>query len=154
MTTIATNGFTVCSDSRRTMGQEIIDNSSIKIVVKQGKVFAFTNDFGVAPFLVEWYLRGADPKEFPKEGKEPDGRLLVMEPERIMSYSNAMPYGEPFPYPQAFGSGATYAMGAMAAGASPWEAIEIASRLDAYTGGPIQQVNLAQAWGVQKEAAE
>ena len=39
--------------------------------------------------------------------------------------------------PQAVGSGALIARGAMLAGASPEEAVEIASQIDVYTGGKI-----------------
>lgn len=38
------------------------------------------------------------------------------------------------------GSGSDFALGAMAAGASPAEAVKIASKLDSYTGGRIQSV--------------
>lgn len=42
----------------------------------------------------------------------------------------------------ALGTGATIALGAMAAGSSAWDAVEIAHRLDAYTGGGIDQLEV------------
>jgi hypothetical protein len=42
----------------------------------------------------------------------------------------------------AVGSGSHYAMGAMAMGATPRKAIEIASRLDSDTGLPIESIKL------------
>lgn len=47
--------------------------------------------------------------------------------------------------PWAIGSGCDYAIGAMAHGARPEEAIDIAARFDIYTGGPIQFESL-DAW--------
>lgn len=151
MTTIAADSRSVCSDSRRAMGSEIVDNASTKIVAKHGHVFAFTGQYGLLQPAITWFLEGADPAKFPNHGKDIEGRLLVFNHDHVMSYSTGMPYGEPFPYPQAFGSGAAYALGAMYAGKNAREAIEIASKLCAYTGGPIQELAIPQE---MKEAAE
>ena len=151
MTTIAADGLTVRSDSRRAMGSEIVDNCTQKLVKKGGHVFAFTGVFGLLEPAVDWFLGGADPATFPNHGKDVEGRLLGCWSGHVMSYSTGMPYGEAFPYPQAFGSGAGYALGAMYAGKNAREAIAIASKLCAYTGGPIQELAIPQA---MKDAAE
>jgi ATP-dependent protease HslVU (ClpYQ) peptidase subunit len=43
----------------------------------------------------------------------------------------------------AVGSGSDFALGALAAGATPQEAVKIATQLDAYTGGKVRVVNSA-----------
>jgi hypothetical protein len=156
MTTIATDGVTVASDSMRVCGHEIIDLSTKKIKVRGGYVFAFTGDFGIFEPAIEWFLAGHEADRAPKPIKDGNWRLLVFHHDRLMGYTDTMPYGEPWPYPQAFGSGAEYAMAAMHLGKSPSEAVELAARFNVYTGGPIQVVNIAEALGLQtvKEAAE
>ncbi len=152
MTTIAADGISVCTDSQRTLSTgEIIDFSSKKMQRAGGYLFAATGDFALIGPAIEWFLKGADPQTFPCAGKDPDVRLLVFYPDRIMSYSNAVPYADPYPYPQAFGSGASFAMGALFAGKTAREAIEIASQLCAYTGGPIHEEQIPKA---VREAAE
>lgn len=59
----------------------------------------------------------------------PDGRAVYYH-----AALEAMPISFEF---WAIGSGADYAMGAMARGATPEEAVEIASRYDEHTGGGI-----------------
>ena len=156
MTTVATDGRTIASDSLRVAGSERIDTTTKKIQVRERHVFAFTGDFGCFDPAIDWFLAGHDPEKAPKPQKNGNWRLLVMWPDRIMSYSDEMLYGEPFPYPQAFGSGCNYAMTALRLGKSPAEAVIIAAEFDVYTGGPIQVVNIAEALGLQavREAAE
>lgn len=48
------------------------------------------------------------------------------------------------PAPYAIGSGGKYAMGAMAAGLSAFEAVAIAKRFDLYTGGDIHCINMTE----------
>lgn len=61
-----------------------------------------------------------------------DGRILkVYERLTIVAVPDDVPF-------MALGSGDQLAAGAMAFGASPREAIEIACRYDCYTGGPVQ----------------
>jgi hypothetical protein len=77
--------------------------------------------------------------EFPEMfSKLPKGRgasgLILTENRDIFifdHYSSWLAVAEPF---LAVGSGASYAVGAMAAGATPREAVRIASKSDAYTG--------------------
>jgi 20S proteasome alpha/beta subunit len=63
-----------------------------------------------------------------------DGKVWSMN----CSGTLALVYGPYF----AEGSGAKYAMGAMAAGATAAEAVAIAIRYDAYSGGEIQTLTL------------
>jgi len=50
-------------------------------------------------------------------------------------------------FPFAIGSGSEFALGAMHAGATPLEAIRIASKLDIYTGGPLDVLWVEQVTG-------
>jgi hypothetical protein len=149
MTTIATDGVTVASDSMRACGQEIVDLSTQKIKVRDGHLFAFTGDFAFFDPAIEWFLGGRDIEKAPKVHKDGNWRLLVLYHDRIESYTDTQPYGDPFPYPQAFGSGADYAFTALHLGKSPEEAVALSSRFNVYTGGPIQVVNIADCEACQ-----
>jgi hypothetical protein len=151
MTTIATDGVTVASDSQRVAGSERIDLATKKIQVRGGHVFAFTGDFGCFDAAIDWFLTEPfDPEKAPKVSKDGSWSLLVLERHHIMRYSDGVPYGEPYPYPQAFGSGAAYAMSALRLGKSPAEAIALAASFDVWTAGPVQVLNIAEALGLQR----
>lgn len=156
MTTIAADGVHVCSDSQRVCGSERVDLSTKKIQARPGgHLFAFTGDVGAFDPAIDWYLnKGADPDKAPKVSKDGSWRLLVIKRDCLVSYSDNVPYPEEFPYPQAFGSGANYAMTAMRLGKTAEEAIKIAAEFDVWTAGPVQKVNIAEALGQLREAAE
>lgn len=65
--------------------------------------------------------------------------ILVDREGRVFSNTNAPPM-RIHAGCDAIGSGAAYAMGAMAFGASAVDAVRVAKGLDAYTGGPIMHV--------------
>lgn len=58
-------------------------------------------------------------------------------------YINPIPRGV-----DAIGSGGTYALGAMLAGASATQAVDIASKVDTYTGGDILHVQFDDKMGI------
>lgn len=155
MTTVALDGISVASDSQRVCGSERVDLATKKIKKVDGHLFAFTGDYGIFEPAIDWYLnKDADPEKAPKVSKDGNWRLLVIRSDGIMSYTDTVPYGEPFPYPQAFGSGASYALTAMRLGKTAEEAVKIAAEFDVWTAGPVQVVNIAEALGQLREAAE
>lgn len=155
MTTIATDGITIAADSKRCAGGEVVDLCTTKIRIKGRAVFALTGDFAVYDAAIDWYLQGADPTKVPSAGKNVNWSLLAIDENGLRRYTPETPYPDPFGYPQAFGSGCSYALAALKLGKSPKEAIELASSLDIYTGGPIQVINIADAMAMPlKEAAE
>lgn len=148
MTTIATDGVTIAADGLRCSGDEPLSYAERKLVVDSGVIYAFMGDFAAMPAAIAWHKAGADPREAPRHWDGPDGgwTLIVIERgPKCTLYRSRLPYPDPHPFPQAFGSGCNFAMGALLAGASPRNAIEVASRLNVYTGGEIQVVNIAEA---------
>jgi hypothetical protein len=66
----------------------------------------------------------------------------------IVRYSSAAPYAAPVHAPWGLGQGAEFALGAIYAGASPKEAVEIACRLSTTSGLPVKVVDIAEALGI------
>lgn len=85
--------------------------------------------------MAEWYEAGADPKLWPKSQEGEDwARLVVLSEGKVFEYENT-PVRQPLIAPfMAWGSGADFAMGAMAAGCNAARAVEIASGLCASCG--------------------
>jgi len=95
--------------------------------------------------LINWYKGGRKQKDRPQVGEDYWACLWVFDPDQgALWFKNPMtnPYPEVLNFPNAMGSGATYALGAMYAGADLVKAVEIASKLDIYTGGEIQLIDI------------
>jgi len=126
MTTIAWDGKHVCCDSQ--MSSSYIDqNSAQKIFKKKNKLYAASGTYSV--------IRG-----FVHDGKEiPDGSYLL-EIDQNTGKGMLIEKDGSFPVkpPQALGSGSGFAMGALLNGASAAEAVKIAIKLDANSGGKVK----------------
>ena len=147
MTTIAFNQFEIAADTQAINCGIIEQTPYQKIFVKDGRVYALAGLAALLPQLVRWYEDGADPAKVPTfKAKEENwfGEFIVYDSERFIHYCPLpdFPYGSEVPPPFALGTGAKFAMGAMLAGKTPFEAVEIASKLDNDTGGMIQTVDL------------
>lgn len=138
MTTIAWDGKTLAVDSYVNQGDIITDKDGIKIFYDVGDYHAAAIAGLLIPLgdFVEW-LKGEKEKDHPKA----DGEIVVVD-------SNGDAYSF-FPddshnptqrrmSPYATGSGRKLAIGAMEAGATAIEAIEIAARRDPFTGGKVR----------------
>ncbi|MGE3064106.1 MAG: hypothetical protein AB7K67_00850 [Hyphomicrobiaceae bacterium] len=153
MTTIATDGTTIAADGRRLWnGGQIAGDAHQKIVVRDNYIYALT---GLAPMfepMIAWHRRGAPVDDLPKMGSDAEwGALIVVDSSgTVTKYSDSCPYPETLPTPIAFGAGMDYAMGAMAAGASPERAVQIAAELCTHTGGAITVIDIAEALGLAK----
>lgn len=145
MTTIATDGKTVASDSRRCCGTELVDDETVKIRQVNGTTYAITGTFPLLLAAIEWHQKGAVPGEQPKGNEKDQWSLLVLKPEGVDRYGWDLPYPDRYPYPQAFGSGASYAMAALKLGKSAREAVEVAKLLDIFSGGEVQVFDLGHA---------
>ncbi len=148
MTTIACDGKTVAADGLSCCGDERIETDTKKLIVDGQHIYGITGDYPIFDAAVKWYLEGAKPGEQPKASSEKNGggwSFLVFKPDHVVSFTDDMPYADTFPYPAAFGSGNDYAMGAMYAGKSSQEAVQIAAKLTITTGGIISVFNLPQA---------
>lgn len=101
--------------------------------------------------LLDWYESGAHGKDVPLCTEEQGWSMLVLRPGVCDLFTSKAPYGDPCELPYALGSGGDYALGAMHAGASPQQAIEIACRIDTGSGGAIQVIDIAEALGLSHE---
>jgi ATP-dependent protease HslVU (ClpYQ) peptidase subunit len=130
MTTVAWDGRTMAADRQLTLGGTALPLK---------KIFQCGNDFigccgsvQESMLFLSWYKDGRDPASKPKLD---DGfSAMVIQAGECMRYENLlMPYLINMPF-WASGSGADYALGAMAAGKSAQEAVEIAIRFDTSSG--------------------
>lgn len=151
MTTIAIDDTHIVADGLRTTGNLVTGTSCRKLAIVEGKVSTFqTTVFGIcgvaAMFnvLVNWYIDGADPEKVPRslvDHNQTDWRLIVLDAKGLRIYDQENPWPTYFSPPMAFGSGGAYALGAMWAGASAQNAVELCSRNLTCTGGAIEAIN-------------
>lgn len=145
MTTIATDGRTIAADGQQTAGNERVTQDAVKIVMRNRVIYGLTGHSGLLEPLIAWHQAGAAVVDLPKGDS---WSLIVIDQDGLSAFTETCPYRTPFPYPAAFGSGDTYALGAMAAGASPREAVEISARYDINTGGRIMEICIPDVLGV------
>ena len=154
MTTIAvdTNGV-IAADSRATRNHEIASWQARKIEVVRhasgGCIYALSGEDAMTKPAIKWHQDGAEPAKVPKGDPDTSWTLLVIEKDGlIFIYGDKSPYPLEVRAPYTMGSGRDFAMGAMLAGASAKEAVEIACSRDVWSGLPIQVVVIAEALGL------
>ncbi len=132
MTTIATDGKTIASDSLMVGGY--IDQVQAKKLWRIGdKIVGGAGAYTSVLEFVEWAKDGFNPDKKPSLPEDSFEALMVTK-SKILYFDNrliAMVPGRP----ASIGSGTRFAMGAMLAGADPRQAVNIAKRLDTNTGG-------------------
>lgn len=158
MTTIAIDiAGNIAADGRSTAGNEIIRDDVEKILVRHGRIYALTGCISLLDAAIEWHNAGADPAKVPAYSGEQGWFLIVVEDGGLFCYSNKVPYSmrDEYKLPIAFGSGESFALGAMLAGKSAREAVQIACRVDSGSGGKIKSFNIAEVFAPKlQEAAE
>lgn len=143
MTTIATDGTTMACDGRGCVGDIIVSDKGAKIYrLGDGSLLGLSGAAFAGDQFADWLDNGARKDEFPKDiGEYRVLHLLVDGMVRYYSEHSARAW-RPAELPIAIGSGGELATGAMLAGASPAEAVEIASLRDPFTGGEIFEEQL------------
>lgn len=136
MTTIAWDGKTLAADSQ---AQTTFKTRSRKLYrLPDGAIFGAAGFVQEALAVLAWLNGGEKPGDLENfEGliiNKAGGDVLGM---RLMRE----PVLEPF---YAIGSGAHYALAAMACGKSAVEAVRIAARFDPGTGGPVEFMRLGK----------
>ncbi len=156
MTTIIVTADEVAGDGLAKNGHDrILSRSVKKIHVCKGHIYAFAGAGSMMEPLMQWHWRdGCAPDKLPKSDQDGGWSMIVIGPNERLFYTSKQPYADIIEVPFAMGFGGDYALGAVAAGADARRAIEIACMYDAYTGGDIQVVNIAEALAPLKEAAE
>lgn len=140
MTTIATDGKTIAADSRTT-GMWIGQHE--KIFGIGDSLFGVAGAMSRAMKVVDWLAAGCPAESRPET--EDDFAILQLSGKGIWIWDSTLrPVQMGTPY-AAIGSGAPFALGAMLAGKSPRQAVEIAAKLDECTGPPIISVRLPRS---------
>lgn len=138
MTTIACDGLGMASDGR------VCNSGSIIVAEEQPKIVALASG-GLVGFSGRsrdmetfrlWLENGGD---IPKLD---DFSAIVLQPDGIGRFYDGNQHWTPCPFPTAIGTGAELALGAMEAGATPTEAVEIACQHDPFSGGKIIYIDL------------
>jgi ATP-dependent protease HslVU (ClpYQ) peptidase subunit len=158
MTTIAIDKFgTIAADGQACIGDARHETGVRKIVVRPAlgdrpaRIFTMTGMVAMQDALIDWYERGHNPMEVPPVGKDPDWTLVVIEARRQVFLTSELQYPNEFQAPFAFGSGGRHIMGLLVADATARFALEIACKIDVFSGGEIQVVNIAEALGLKPE---
>ena len=147
MTTICTDNRTIAADGQETWGDEVTCTDAKKIHVEPGVIYALSGAVSMRERLVEWEKDGARGSP-PSLAPEMMWTLLVIRrKDGLRVYTSKCPYPSIVPARFAIGSGADYATAAMHCGLSPEQAVALVRdrRLDVWTGGEIQVVDIAEA---------
>lgn len=144
MTTIAWDGKNVAAD-RRVLNGNLLCAPETKIkqvnLVGHGNCIAVgAGHCGAIVRMIERLEKG---EQLTKDAENEEGILVVFDDKSITIYSDGHKYDHPIGEPCAWGSGAELARGAMIAGADAKQAIEIASKVDIYTGDGVDTRRLS-----------
>ena len=137
MTTICTDGETVAADMLITDNSLKHGTVSKLARAKDGSVIAGCGSPFDLDSFVEWY--NSDQKEPWSQADESE--FLVLSPGGVIRCFNHLGRSYIATAPQAIGSGAGVAYGALEMGASPKQAVQVASKYDYRTGGGVESMS-------------
>lgn len=100
---------------------------------------------GAGEAILKWYEDGMDPKGLPA-GNPSDCQILMVKRDGSVFYAkDSLCFSGPLCGDfWAIGSGDRYAVGAFRAGVSARRALEIATELDPWSGGPVRAVTVVR----------
>lgn len=140
MTTIAYRAGVMAADSRAYAGfnAPLGRKTKIRRLEDGTLVGCSSNQVGFGEAVLDWYTRGAKPDDVPK-ATEINLALLVVKPggEAFYAYDGFNLSGPMTGDFFAVGSGALVAQGAMHYGATAERAVEIACKVDVWSGLPV-----------------
>ncbi len=159
MTTIAYRDGVLAADSQTTIQTEAGGSRKFRCTPKlltknvlidgepQEVIIALAGESAPGLAFFNWFDGDFETKDTPEIFVQnlPDFTALVLFAHGLYefdAYCTADKIIEPF---YAIGSGAKAALGAMHAGATAEQAVEIACKVDPYTSGPVQVVKLQEA---------
>lgn len=144
MTTIAYRDGVLASDTRAYAGQsQPIGNKQKIYRIKDGSAFGVsTPQPGLSEAIRDWFAECKHPDHEPAlNGDAGFDMLEITKDGHVYFYHNSFrPTGPLSADYFAIGSGAEYALGAMAAGASAADAVAAAGFHDVWTGPIVQQI--------------
>lgn len=144
MTTVAYDGKTLAADRRADEWMTVCKLFKLK----DGRIVTGAGFYDQIVEVVAWLKRGGSETDRPAltEGDGEESDILVIHPDG-KAYWLTWPYLRPVLVREkyiAVGSGANFAMGAMAAGATARKAVEIACRFDKGSGKGIDTVRIVK----------
>jgi len=146
MTTIAFDGKMLAADTRIMHEGRPESGSKLFRIEYQGDrvIYAGCGDVGDMLLIAEWLGAHGLPENRPDlDDPGCSGLLLNLETRSLFSVVGKRPVLYPVREPfTAVGSGAPYAIAAMALGRTAWQAVELAMRFDTSTGGEIEGITL------------
>lgn len=141
MTTIAWDGRTMAADGRSTDDDEVVLTWRMrKIFRAQGELVGLAGDVAAMQRVRAWMLGGC-------QGKRPDHSevaILVVRPDRQALIAESGGELVEVDTPCAIGSGRHHAVTAMDCGKTAAEAVALAMKRDACTGGEITTLRLKE----------
>jgi ATP-dependent protease HslVU (ClpYQ) peptidase subunit len=149
MSTVAWDGKTLAADRQRTMGgTPIAFEKTFTMHMRGGEYhFAMTGSVQNANKFKEWVIRGMNPNLKPALTDEFSAIMVNQSADKSVSavLYEADLIATPLERGNwAMGSGADFALGAMAMGADAVKAVEIAIELDVHSGIGITAVEVAK----------
>jgi len=135
VSTVAWDGKTIAAD-RGGVTYERMHLLDKLFVLDDGTIAACTGVYEIGQLMLQWYVDGKKPEQFPKAAQDPDNSttLIVIPDGHGQAYQiTSQPVLVPVECPMAWGSGGDIALGAMHAGANADKAVQIAGKLDIYT---------------------
>lgn len=144
MTCIATDGERMVADGRSCISDLITTDSAVKMAHgTDGSVIGCAGDRGACTLVREWFEKGADLATIPALPASADGEspfdALILRPDRTLLALDFHFTYMPREAPAAIGTGGQIALGAMLAGKTPREAVEIAATKVTSVGGCITE---------------
>ena len=142
MSVIAWDGKTLAAD-RMAVYDSIIIKTKKLITLPTGEVFAWAGVVENALAVVKWYQDGQCEPEWPKCQEQDDfASVILLKDKKLYEYEQAPILQPVLSFPRAWGSGAKFALGAMAAGADAIKAVKITSTLCNQVGLGIDSVSV------------
>lgn len=142
----------VCTRDAMYADSNVVDGTSVfkaqKIYLIRGKLVGCAGDNPMIHFFLDAFRRGVKRVRMSPEHRagiaegDRDFSALVVDDQGIWHYDDAFTADlvqEPF---MAIGSGGDAARGALIAGATPEQAVEIACQIDSGSRGPVQMLKL------------
>ena len=138
MTTIAWDGKTLAADRQATRGDRRMLCPKLAVVRSRHRgglwALATTGGRDAGRLLVQWWQAGARVDKWPASQATEDWCTLVVAGPGGCWVYDKLCIAEPAQAADSWGSGAPYALGAMAAGATAEQAVLIAQKYDVYSG--------------------
>lgn len=148
MTVIVWDGKSLTTDKQATQSNLMRTVTKSRII--RGHLCAVAGDWDLAQEMFVWFERGAKPDEVPPffRSKEDWVAFVAITPDKRVLKFERSPY--PMDFTETvendgwfvFGSGRDFAVGALAMGASPEEAVRIASKYCTTCGNGVDVLHL------------